>query len=312
MILHIMPAQDLILNYNVPIAEAGMMDQDFIIQGIAINATLTANNHKFLPEELRSSAATLTGVPLLVDHDNRVESIKGRVMVGEFDEMNPRVKFKAKVMDENIKNMIRNGLLNTVSIGAAVKDLEEGEDGIITPRGIVFKELSLVAVPADAGATFAKAMFEAYNLKKISSPKIETTGFAQVNEEDMMKCKECGKMVAKDKMKAHMDKMHEEESDSSLSIDNKMLKGGLNIMSEKEVTKVEQKMEAVAEKFTTDPKILELLTKLTEKVIALEKSKEEVKESEVEEKEELPSNSKYKIVQGYGSLRGDAFTIVRN
>jgi hypothetical protein len=65
------------LIYNIPITESGMMDNDFLINGVAINATITANNHKFLSEELRESASTLNGVPLLVDHDNRIESIKG-------------------------------------------------------------------------------------------------------------------------------------------------------------------------------------------------------------------------------------------
>lgn len=289
-----MPAQDLILNYNVPIVEAGMLEQDFVIQGVAINATLTANNHKFLPEELRSSAATLTGVPLLVDHDNRVESIKGRVMIGEFDEMNPRVKFKAKVMDENIKNLIKNGLLNTVSVGAAVREIQEEEDGTLVPRGIAFKELSLVAVPADAGATFTKAMFEAFNLTKNSTPKIETTGFVSVSSLIPNKASD--------------------PVNSSLSIDNEPLKGGLNIMSEKEVTKTEQKMEAVSEK-TDLSQVLGAIAKLTEKVASMEKSKVEAEAKapvELEEKEEELGNSKYKIVQGYGSLRGASFTLVRN
>src|SRR3990167_1944038 len=126
-----MPSKELLLNYNVPISESGMFDQDFIIQGIAINATVTANNHKFLPEELKSSAITLTGVPLLVDHDNRIESIKGRVIVGQYDEVNPRILFKAKVMDSKIKEMIQNKLINSVSIGAAVGQIDEGDDGIL-------------------------------------------------------------------------------------------------------------------------------------------------------------------------------------
>ena len=141
------------LTYNVPIAEAGLLNNEFIIQGVAINATITSNNHKFLNEELRSSAGTLNGVPLLVDHKNEVSSIKGRVILGEFDEANSRINFKAKVVDNEIKNMIKEGLINSVSVGAAVKDIEEGDDGILIPKGITFKELSLVAVPADSGAT---------------------------------------------------------------------------------------------------------------------------------------------------------------
>jgi ribosomal protein S26 len=286
---------DIQLNYSVPITESGMFEQDFIIQGTAINSTVTANNHKFLPEELKLSAGTLTGVPLLVDHDNRIESIKGRVIIGEYDEVCSKVNFKAKVVNEDIKSMIKQGLINSVSIGAAVKEIQEAEDGTLTPKGITFKELSLVAVPADAGATFTKAMFEAYKLSA-STPKVE---------EEMVKCKECDKMVEKDKMKAHMDKMHSEEKlDSNLLI-NHELKGGLN-MSENQVTQ-EQKVEA---KVDSNAVMMEMLKTLSAKIESLEKSKEVVKETIVEEEE--PTYGKYTIVQGNGSLRGASFTLVRN
>ena len=59
------------LSYHVPIVteiKEGL--SDFIIAGAAINATTTSNNHKFLPEELKSSALTLNGVPLLEDHSD--------------------------------------------------------------------------------------------------------------------------------------------------------------------------------------------------------------------------------------------------
>src|SRR3972149_1222641 len=189
--------QELILNYNVPIIESGILDNDFIIQGIAINATTTGNNHKFLVEELKESAGTLKGVPLLVDHKNEISAIKGRVITGEFDEPNTRINFKAKVVDNEIKQMIKNGLINSVSVGAAVREIEEQGD-VLIPRGIVFKELSLVAVPADAGATFTTALQEAYKLKQDDedddgNPVEEE----KVDEMEMEKCPECGKMIPK-------------------------------------------------------------------------------------------------------------------
>ena len=135
---------DLKLNYNVPIVESAQINGDFLIQGIAINSTTTGNNHKFLAEELEPAAVTLKGVPLLVDHNNSVDSIKGRVVEGMFDQLNKNIKFEAKVVDQKIREMINDGRLNSVSVGAAVKDIEEGEDGTLIPRGIQFKELILI------------------------------------------------------------------------------------------------------------------------------------------------------------------------
>jgi hypothetical protein len=168
------------LNYQVDIAEQGFVNGDFIIQGTAINSVVTSNNHKFLSEELSKSASSLKGVPLLKDHDNNIDSIMGRVLVGEFNEAEEKVDFKAKVLDENAKTMIKDGRLNTVSVGAVVEDIDE-EDGFFIPRGITFKELSLVAVPADEGATFQIALKEAYNAQGDES---------QLNQQEVKKMSE--------------------------------------------------------------------------------------------------------------------------
>lgn len=68
--------QNLKLNYSVPITEFNKnpLSKDFVIEGIAINATTTTNNHKFIPEELEKSAHTLQNVPLLEDHKNEIDS----------------------------------------------------------------------------------------------------------------------------------------------------------------------------------------------------------------------------------------------
>jgi len=159
-------------NYTVPFVSEGIIDDQFIIAGTAINSTITSNNHKFLPEELNKSAVTLKGVPLLKDHRNEVDAIVGRVLEANFDEETESIPFKAKVNDETVKKLIKRGDLNTVSIGAEVSDIEESEDGVLIPRGIKFKELSLVAVPADEGATFSIALKEAYSSKLKSSKEV--------------------------------------------------------------------------------------------------------------------------------------------
>jgi len=179
---------DLELMYQIPIEERGIIDGDFLIAGTALNSTLTSNNHKFIPEELQKSAKTLMNVPLLVDHRNEVDAIKGRVIFSEFDEIGKKINFKAKVIDDKIKEMIKDGRLNSVSVGAQVEDIEEGEDGTLIPRNIQFKELSLVAIPADEGATFSIALQEAYNTKL----KEKIGNKMQEQETYNCECIECG------------------------------------------------------------------------------------------------------------------------
>lgn len=174
------------LNFQAPIKENALFNGEFIIKGIAITSTITDNNHKFLPEELEKAADTMLGIPLMVDHDNSVSSIIGKVKHGLFDHTTQNLEFEAMVDDESIKEKISKGLVDTVSIGATVEDIEE-EDGVFIPRGIKIRELSIVAVPADQAArftiastapTFQMALQEALKLSN-SKRKIEshTSGF---------------------------------------------------------------------------------------------------------------------------------------
>lgn len=154
-----------LLEYFVPIESSAELNGDFMINGIAINETVTSNGHKFIAEELRESANTLMNVPLLKDHNNSVDSIVGKVKTSKFDELNRNISFSAIVKDKKIQELIKDGLLNSVSVGAHVnpQDIEEDADGNLIPHNIQFKELSVVAVPADGGATFTRALNNAYN-----------------------------------------------------------------------------------------------------------------------------------------------------
>jgi hypothetical protein len=289
--------QAITLSYNVPILESAQVDSDFVIQGVAINATITSNNHKFLNEELRESATTLTGVPLLVDHRNEISAIKGRVTIGEYDEVNSRINFKAKVVDKEVRQMIRDKLINSVSVGATVKDIEEGADGVIIPRGICFKELSLVAVPADGGATFTTALHEAYTHAKEWDPKPSK----EEDEDEDDTNDEEEEIEIEDKAKIEV-----KELQSPTKVDDlESMKGGLK-MSE-EITKVEQKLEVESAESKMLKEMMSKVEAMSKELTELKAKKEEIK-AEVKE-EEAPS--KYNIVQGFGSLRGSSYTLVR-
>jgi hypothetical protein len=286
--------KELKLNYSVPITEYGLMDSEFIINGIAINATVTANNHKFLAEELKTSAETLTGVPLLVDHRNEIDAIKGRVIIGEFDGENSRVNFKAKVVDNEIQRMIKQGLINSVSVGAAVREIEEDNE-VLIPRGITFKELSLVAVPADAGATFGMAVGEAFKLQESmrgnEKVQVVTEVTNQTNNQGIPPY-----------IKPKVEKTEVSQS----------LKGGQKMEAETK-TETIQAIDYSAQL----KEMSEAMKALKEELKSLSAKKEEVKEvakAEVKEEAKVEEElvcGKYRIVQSHGDLRGGAFTILR-
>jgi len=158
----------------VPITNATKnSDKDILtISGTAIHAITTKNGHTFLAEELQKSAETLRGKPLLKDHEATVDNIVGRLTDNiSFDAKNNKVPFEAVVNDEKMKEMIGDGRITSVSVGAFVDDIEHemNEDGEPTGneilRGIEFSELSLVAVPADPNAGLASAVMESVKLK---------------------------------------------------------------------------------------------------------------------------------------------------
>ena len=267
------------LSFKVPIevieqptsGETGK-DTEFLIQGVAINATVSDNKHKFLGEELDSAAGTLRNVPLLKNHDNMVESIVGRVIDVEYVPAKENIRFKARInnteIGKHVKELIKIGDLNTVSIGANVETLDE-ENGLFIPRGIVFKELSLVAVPADSGAkfTFTGNSFE-LALKEAYESQSQT---------DIVS-KELNKQEKED-MEDEQKKTEPEASEES---------------EEKEEEKVDEtsdKIDAlsklVAESIADNKKVSERITKL-ELADADEESEAPAEEPEKEEPAEVP------------------------
>ena len=152
------------LNFSIPIEQATVKSSSemgckrFLIQGTAINATLTRNGVKFTEIELEKSAQSLRNKPLLKDHNNSVDSIVGKTTNNVFyDATSKCVKFEAEVIDEGCKSKIKAGLIGAVSVGCMVSEMEEEEDYVIA-KGIDFVELSLVAVPADPNAGIQTAI----------------------------------------------------------------------------------------------------------------------------------------------------------
>jgi len=299
-------------NYQVPIIESAFVNDDFIITGTALNATITSNNHKFLAEELRKSANTLSGVPLLIDHRNEVDAIKGRVISGEFDEHEPKVNFRAHVIDETMKEMIKDGRIDSVSVGCDVEEIEESNDGFFIPHGIEFKELSLVAVPADAGATFQIALSEAYEMaisegysnageveKAIS--KFNKTNFKSTEERDEARLEilRAGRKYKVDTTNFEKETSVQTEAKSKNIIINKS--GGKIMksknMKEQEETKQEEESkeetkEESKDEGVTEEKLQNMIEKAVKKALKSADADEDKSEDKSEDKTEDKSEDK--------------------
>jgi len=175
------------LEFFVPIVEQVQEENDFIIKGVAINETTTLNNVKYVSEELQKAAPSFRNVPILLDHRNEVKNIVGRTTENvNYNPINHRIEFEAKIMDKDIREMIKDGRIGSVSIGAKVEDLTEEEDGSKKAIGIRGLEISLVAVPGDTHATLAQAIQKCFHLKEMAAnmnEQLNTTEDKMAEEE---------------------------------------------------------------------------------------------------------------------------------
>jgi hypothetical protein len=153
------------IKYFAKVQEAFSENDEFKIRGIAINSCTTRNGVSYMSEELEKAAPSLRNKPVLKDHNNSVDSIVGKTTENvTYDYMTKNVKFEAVIRDSKMQEMINEGLIGSVSIGAMVQKVErETEGGPLVARGIDFVEISLVAVPADPNAGFQKAIAESFD-----------------------------------------------------------------------------------------------------------------------------------------------------
>jgi len=245
-----------LIEFSAPITENAFIDDEFIIKGTAINETTTHNGHKYIAEELEKAGQGLIGKPLLIDHDNSVEAIVGRVKDSTFNNDTKSIQFEAKINNteqgKHVQQLIKAGDLSTVSIGAFAEDLIQEEDSdVFIAKGLTFAELSLVAIPADEGATFATAFANNYDLKE----KMENT--ITFNAED-------GDAITLDTADMNADNDYTDER-------------GYGEMKEENSQKLDKK---IVEKPVVDLKIVEELStlkedhsKLNEELLALRKEK---------------------------------------
>lgn len=91
--------------------------------------------------------------PLLYNHGDSVGEVVGDVKTYYDEKTNAYIsEFDIYDTAPNIKKAVENGALNAVSVAYYVTDYEFNEDGGMIVKNAVFKEVSLVSVPADPNA----------------------------------------------------------------------------------------------------------------------------------------------------------------
>jgi len=255
----------------------------------------------------------LNGVPLLKDHRNEVDYIMGRVKEGRYADS--KVTFKAKVIDKNAQEMIKDGRLDSVSVGATLDSFDEDEDdGSYVARGITFKELSLVAVGADEGATFGVALSEAYKMTTDTKEK-KVIGISKekANEKapDTVTKEELADTVAKAVAEALA-----KEAEARTQAEAEKAEADAKEKEAKEKKAAEEKAEA--DKTAKETKLkeeAELKAKEKTEKEAKEKAEKEAAEAEDADAEGEDDASEkdtgYKMTESTGALKGGALTIER-
>ncbi len=156
-----------ILEFIMPISEAKMVGDEFLVRGVCINETTTRNGIKYTVDELEHAAESFRSKPILLDHENRVQNIVGRTTENvNFSHEKKGIEFEARIVDEDIQRRINQGLITDVSIGASVKDLVEEDDGSRRAVGLEGMEISFVAVPGDPNANLAQAMENSFMIRE--------------------------------------------------------------------------------------------------------------------------------------------------
>jgi hypothetical protein len=261
----------------------------YFINGIAINETVTRNGVKYEAEELEKAAHTLQNKPLLKDHENKTDNIIGRVRESTYDKLKRAIVFRAQVMDEKAIEMMQDGRITNVSIGAMFKSFEESESNgekHIVVRGLEFLELSTTPVPGDPGASLTNALAEAYSLKETQSADFVSKGEKMTNTD---KKPEDEDNSSEEKYKTQLAELKAKlaEQNSALNEANSALE---KVAEEKRQQKLKE-YKSLCEKLKVTPKEFKNEAFLDD-AISLLKEMAEQEEDEDEEVKETKTKSK--------------------
>lgn len=152
------------------ITEAGKSDKWIKIGGTAVEAVTSKNNRKYLAEELAKQ--DIKGIKVFLNHHSEdARNAVGLIESQGFD--GTKLKYEARIRNTmtnpDVVEMVKDGLINNVSIGATgdLKRISENGNEVFEVRNLVVEELSLVGIAGvpGAGIDFATAVTESFDLK---------------------------------------------------------------------------------------------------------------------------------------------------
>lgn len=238
-------------NLQETTADVASNESHFFIVGEAIHATTTANMHTYLAEELESSAETLVGVPVMVDHAKTSENVAGKVLVSTWEDragLDGTVSYVARIRKTHpVSEAVRVGDISTVSIGASAEHIEcsicgddmrtcahhigqsyemDGEEKLATAigRGLTFRELSVTPFPADTRASARvnhNSLFSAMEMLVESheyKPQLQKAGVNKKMSEDNNE--ELATVTsALDEAKGEIEQLHKDKEEARLKVE---------------------------------------------------------------------------------------------
>ncbi|MEM4286942.1 MAG: hypothetical protein QXL65_04105 [Candidatus Caldarchaeum sp.] len=128
------------------------MEEKTVIRGVLATARASRNNRLYLPDELSKAVKRLDGmtIPVFWEHVVAMNAIGKARLIWNPEKL--QVEFEAEITDPEAERKIRNTPLK-VSLGADY-DRVDYIDGLEVLRDIMFKELSIVAVPGIPEANY--------------------------------------------------------------------------------------------------------------------------------------------------------------
>ena len=174
-----------VVRYSVPI-QVESIEGGVRVKGVAVDESTSRNGITYIASELHRAAKSLKGKPMGVDHSGNVEDIVGRVEKATSVNQGKQVLYEAVIKDtekhKGIVKMIREGLIQSVSIEAIFKKIVREKDKFIA-KGIEFVGLDLVKTPGVANATVALAeSFESIVKNNLSHNKTNMNLVLQLAE----------------------------------------------------------------------------------------------------------------------------------
>lgn len=236
-------AENFKVEYGVPLMVTESVDEKFLeVRGVAVTPISSRNKIKYVPEELKLAVtSSALDIPILKDHKNEIDSLVGRASLF-FNENTGAIDFNGKILDESIKEKVSVGLIQNVSIGAFVKELEEIEengDYIHVARGIEIVELSITPVPGVKTATIACAIAECLNCSQLEIP-------VGANKEEVLKMTD--EVNEKAEVVESKESLDKETSElEALRAEIKELKEKIDTLAVKEDVKEEEEPEEESE-----------------------------------------------------------------